>query len=127
MPNRWNHVCVSIEYTEKGAERIIYADGKFNFQFTTAFLEEVKWLKGHNFTFGGRKFKYSGVHLDGMITDVQIFSRNISPEEMIGYTTCEKVGLYITGKTQCAGVCSRTLLVTLPPGPWTVSGSMKEE
>ena len=93
MPNRWNHVCVSIDYTDKGAERIIYADGKFNFQFTTAFLEEVKWLKGHNFTFGGRKFKYSGVHLHGMITDVQIFSRKISPEEMIGYTTCEKVAL----------------------------------
>jgi hypothetical protein len=93
MPNRWNHVCVSIEYTDKGAERIIYANGKFNFQFTTAFLEEVKWLKGHNFTFGGRKFKYSGVHLNGMITDIQIFSRKISPEEMIGYTTCEKVEL----------------------------------
>merc|ERR1711892_357127 len=88
IPARWNHVCVSVTYTGEGAERVIYADGKFNFRFTTAFLDEIKWLKGHNFTFGGRKFTYSGVHLNGMITDVQIFSRKLSADEMIGYTTC---------------------------------------
>ena len=91
MPIRWNHVCASVAYTREGAERIIYADGKLNFQFTTAYLEEIKWLKGHNFTFGGRFFQYSGVHLNGLVTDVQIFSRKLSAEEMIGYTTCTKV------------------------------------
>ena len=91
MPHRWSHVCTSVAYTKDGAERLIYADGKFNFQFTTAYLEETKWLKGHNFTFGGRKFQYAGVHLAGQVTDVQIFSRTLSSEEMIGYTACTEV------------------------------------
>ena len=60
IPYKWNHVCISVKYSQLGAERVIYADGKMIFQFTSAYLEEVKWPKGHNFTFGSRKFEYVG-------------------------------------------------------------------
>ena len=88
----WNHVCTSVRYTEEGAERNIFADGEFNFNFTSAFLPESVWPAGHNFTFGGRELKYSGVHLIGFMTDVQIFSRSLSSDEMIGFTSSKQVG-----------------------------------
>ena len=92
MPSRWNHVCGAIEYKkDNNAKRTIYADGKENFVFTSKYLDEVKWKLGHNFTFGGRKFVQSGFHLKGLITDVQIFSRKLSADEMIAYTNCTKV------------------------------------
>ena len=94
IPYKWNHVCISVEYTQEGAERVIYADGKLIFQFTSKYLEKVKWSKGHNFTLGGRESKYVGVHLNGMITDVQIFSRKITADEAGAYTACEKVKLF---------------------------------
>ena len=94
LPFKWNHVCISVKYTQEGAERLIYADGSLIFQFTSEYLEEVKWPKGHNFTLGGRELKFVNVHLNGMITDVQIFSRKISAEEAVAYTACTKVMLF---------------------------------
>ena len=91
LPFKWNHVCISVKYTQEGAERLIYANGRLIFQFTSDYLKEVKWPNGHNFTLGGREIEYAGDHLNGMITDVQIFSRKITAEEAVEYTTCKKV------------------------------------
>ena len=90
LPNRWNHVCASVDYMEEEAERTIYANGKFNFQVKTAYLKN-KWKPGFNLTFGGREIRLSGFHLKGSITDVQVFSRKLNEMEMIDYTTCSKV------------------------------------
>ena len=79
-------------YTSAGeAERVIVSDGELNFNFTSAYLPQTEWPQGHNFTFGGREIPYAGVHLNGYITDVQILARVMAPEEMKGYTLCEKV------------------------------------
>ena len=91
VPFRWYHLCALISYTSKGAERIFYVDGKLNYQTVTKYLPETKWPKGHNFTIGGREIPYSGVHFNGYVTDVQVFSRRLTEEEAIGYTTCQKV------------------------------------
>ena len=80
-----------MKYSQLWAERVIYADGKILFKFTSAYLEEVKWPKGHNFTFGSRKFEYIGDPLNGMITDVQIFARSITAREALGFTSCQEV------------------------------------
>ena len=90
-PFRWNHICVSVHYTDSQAHRLIIVDGKLNFNFTTSFVPESKWPLGHNFTFGGREFEYGGYDIDGYITDVQIFSRTLPKEDMIAYTKCQKV------------------------------------
>ena len=79
-------------YTSEGeAERVIVSDGELNFNFTSAYLPSTEWPRGHNFTFGGREIPYAGVHLNGYITDVQVLARVMTPEEMKGFTLCEKV------------------------------------
>ena len=94
-PYRWNHVCSAVKYTslgmEKRAERLIYVDGELNFNFTSAFLPETLWPLGNNFTFGGREFKHKSYHLDGWITDVQVYSKPLGSEEMIKFTLCHQV------------------------------------
>lgn len=62
-----------------------------NFNFTSSFLASTVWPVGHNFTFGGREIKYAGVHLNGYLTDIQIFSQALTKEEMSDYTLCTKV------------------------------------
>ena len=69
---------------------------------------QVGWNVGHNLTIGGRELEYSATHLKGIVTDVQVsellknylglrqlaqaFSRVISMEEAVGYTTCSEAG-----------------------------------
>ena len=70
---------------------------------------QVGWNVGHNLTIGGRELEYSGTHLKGIVTDVQVsellkknylglreraqaFSRVISTEEAVAYTTCSEAG-----------------------------------
>ena len=91
VPFRWYHLCALISYTDEGAEREFYVDGKLNFQATTKYLPDTKWPKGHNLTIGGREISYSGVHFHGLVTDVQLFSRKLSKEEAVAYTTCSRV------------------------------------
>ena len=89
---RWSHVCVSVRISEEGgAEREFSLDGKHHTNFSSDTFSTSLWPRGHNFTFGGREIYYYGPHLHGFIADVQIFSRQLSKEEMIGYTTCEQV------------------------------------
>ena len=94
-PYRWNHVCSAVKYTslgmEKRAERLIYVDGELNFNFTSAFLPETLWPWGNNFTFGGRELKHKLYHLDGWVTDVQVYSKPLGSEEMIKFTLCHQV------------------------------------
>ena len=70
---------------------MFYVDGQLNFQTTTKYLPGTKWPKGHNLTIGGREIAYSGVHFNGLVTDVQVFSRKLSVAEAVDYTTCKKV------------------------------------
>ena len=35
--------------------------------------------------------QYGGYELDGYMTDIQVFSKVLTAEEMKGYTSCEKV------------------------------------
>ena len=107
-PHRWSHVCLGVRYTAAGtAERTIFADGEHNFNFTSAFLPASSWPRSRSFTFGGREVetrytmhdhyppacqvRYSGVHLHGYMTDIQIFSRALTTDEMVGYTSCQQV------------------------------------
>ena len=92
MPFRWYHLCALISYTDEGAERELYLDGKKNYETTTGYLANSKWLKGHNLTIGAREFPFSaGVNFNGQVTDVQLFSRKLSRAEAVDYTTCSKV------------------------------------
>ena len=91
IPFRWYHLCALFAYTEKGAERVFYIDGELNFQTTTKYLPETLWPAGHNLTIGGREIAYSGVHFNGLVTDVQVFSRKLSVLEAMSYTTCKGV------------------------------------
>ena len=92
VPFRWYHLCALVSYTEKGAEREFYIDGELNHQTITKYLPESSWPKGHNLTIGGREIPFSaGVHFNGLVTDVQLFSRKLSTDEAIDYTTCAKV------------------------------------
>ena len=34
---------------------------------------QVGWNVGHNLTIGGRELAYSGTHLKGIVTDVQVW------------------------------------------------------
>ena len=88
---RWSHVCVSVRIAEDRAEREFSVDGEHHANFTSDTFSTSLWPKGHNFTFGGREIYYYGPHLHGFIADVQIFSRQLPKEEMIGYTTCGQV------------------------------------
>ena len=70
--------------------------------------DQVGWNVGHNLSIGGRELEYSGTHLKGIVTDVQVtkltikclgwrkiaqaFSRVISMEEAVAYTTCSEAG-----------------------------------
>ena len=58
LTHRWYHMCVTADFTEKGAIRQFYLDGELNFEIVTEFLSDVKWPKGHNLTIGGREFEY---------------------------------------------------------------------
>ena len=93
--HRWNHVCVSVNYTDLGAERTIFVDGKLHFKTTTAFLQSTIWPQGRTFAFGGSEpnMRYDGFALDGYMADIQVFSKVLSEEDMIGYTLCQKVNL----------------------------------
>ena len=42
-PFSWNHVCVSVEYSDDGAHRTIYVDGKLHFNLTSKYFEDSKW------------------------------------------------------------------------------------
>ena len=90
---RWTHVCVSVKIVDDKAERVFTVDGEHHVNFTSDIFTSSVWPRDHNFTFGGREIYYYGPHLNGHVADVQIFSRSLSKEEMIGYTTCENVGV----------------------------------
>ena len=80
------------------------------FELYNVMREQVGWNVGHNLSIGGRELEYSGTHLKGIVTDVQVskltilksylgqrelvqaFSRVISAEEAVAYTTCSKAG-----------------------------------
>ena len=73
--------------SEKKIPRKIYINGELNYEFTTEYIPEVGairmrrflrnqvgWNVGHNLTIGGRELEYSGTHLKGIVTDVQVLS-----------------------------------------------------
>ena len=93
VPYQWNHVCTSVQYTQEGAKRSIYSDGGISFNHTSDFLKSSRWQKGRNFTFGGEETYYYGSPLEGYLTDIQIFSRALTKDEMTHYTTCEQVNI----------------------------------
>lgn len=86
-----------MKYKNSGAHRTVYVNGELNFNYTTAFLPSTIWPIGRTFTFGGREqnMQYTGYPLNGYMTDVQIFSKGLTREEMISYTTCQKVSFYL--------------------------------
>ena len=70
--------------------RKIYINGELQFEVTTRYLPEVGalrfkiwrflrnqvgWNVGHNLSIGGREQEYSGTHLKGIVTDVQVSSK----------------------------------------------------
>ena len=97
---KWNHVCVSVEYTDEGAERTIVPNDGDSFNFTSEYLQGSKWPRDRNFTFGGEETYYYGAPLEGYMTDIQIFSRILSHEEMEEYTLCNLVTLEIMNHIQ---------------------------
>ena len=88
---KWNHVCSSVVYNEERADRYIVANGEYNFNISSDYFRSSSWPEGHNFTIGGREIFYYGEHLNGFITDVQIFSRSLTNKEMIDFTSCQNV------------------------------------
>ena len=91
-PLHWNHVCASVLYENEKATGRIFVNGKLNFNSSTKFLTDTIWPEDRLFTFGGRQsgdYKYA--NLNGLITDVQIFSRLLTDTEMQDYTMCLKV------------------------------------
>ena len=90
-PYRWNHVCASVKYQNGKALRIIYVDGKFHHNYTSTYLKASSWPIERSMTFGGREIEYPDKHLSGYITDIQVFSKVLTPEEMISYTSCKMV------------------------------------
>ena len=91
LVHRWYHMCVTADFTEKGAIRQFYLDGELNFEIVTDFLLDVKWPKGHNLTIGGREFEYYGAHFNGLVTDVQMYSRILTKGDIEDYSKCKKV------------------------------------
>ena len=96
-PYRWNHVCASVKYKNGKAFRTIYVDGKLHYNNTSSYLKESSWPTERSLTFGGREIKYPDKHLNGYITDIQVFSRVLTPDEMITYTSCKMVNHHYTG------------------------------
>ena len=67
------------------ASRVFYVNGEVNFKGETKYIPESIWPKGHNLTIGGREFKYAGVHLNGKVTDVQIWDRVLKEKDALAF------------------------------------------
>ena len=94
--HRWNHICASVKYMNGEAHRTIYVDGKLHFNHTTSFLPSTNWPNTRSFTFGAREYPLDGFPLNGLMTDVQIFTEELSTKDMMDYTTCQKVRYYFS-------------------------------
>ena len=70
---------------------MIYVNGELHFNHTTAFIPSTIWPSSRSFTFGGREFPLDGFPLDGFMTDIQIFTEEITTKDMMDYTSCQKV------------------------------------
>ena len=92
---RWSHVCTTVRITSEGAHREVVADGDIHYNFTTDYFESAEWPLGHNFSFGGREIYYYGEHVNGYLTDIQIFSRVLTYPEMVAFTSCSKVTMNV--------------------------------
>ena len=73
---------------------MIYVNGELHFNHTTAFIPSTIWPSSRSFTFGGREFPLDGFPLDGLMTDIQIFTEEITTKDMMDYTSCQKVGFF---------------------------------
>ena len=85
--------------------RLIYLNGKLNFNVSTRFITEVRyehlhnsvfqvnWTPRNNLTIGGSETPLYKHNLKGQITDVQVWGRTLKEEEMIDYTACTGKGL----------------------------------
>ena len=78
------------------AHRTIYVDGKLHFNHTTSFLPSTIWPNTRSFTFGAREYPLDGFPFNGLMTDVQIFTEELSTKDMMDYTTCQKVRYYFS-------------------------------
>ena len=70
------------------------ADGETLYNHATDYIANVTWPLGHNFTFGGRELHYTGEALNGYMTDVQIFNRSLTNQEMFDFTSCQGVRIF---------------------------------
>ena len=83
-----------MSYTDTGVGQEIYIDGDLKYNNTrSGYLPEILWSRGQNLSIGGREIPIPsrGVNFNGHVTDVQVFSRKLSREEVNDYTTCSKV------------------------------------
>ena len=46
--------------------------------------DQVGWNVGHNLSIGGRELEYSGTHLKGIVTDVQVTKLTINKSFLVG-------------------------------------------
>ena len=93
---KWEHFCVSMEESGENAFRNFTLNGKSYLKSSSAgIFHDTLWTRGYNMTFGGRDggLWKEDLPLKGYITDVQVFSRTLSKEEMADYTLCNKVVL----------------------------------
>ena len=44
---------------------------------------QVGWNVGHNLSIGGRELSYSGTHLKGIVTDVQVSKLSVSKSRFV--------------------------------------------
>ena len=90
---KWEHICVSMEVNDELALRNFTLDGKSYLNSSSSgIFHDTLWTNGYNMTFGGREgVRSEDSAFDGYITDVQVFSRTLSKEEMANYTLCNQV------------------------------------
>ena len=91
---KWEHICVSMEVNDELALRNFTLDGKSYLNSSSSgIFHDTLWTYGYNMTFGGREGGVwpEDLPFNGYITDVQVFSRTLSKEEMEDYTLCNQV------------------------------------
>ena len=90
VPLRWYNLCVTFSFEEgKGTFFQYYLNGELNFEERSERIGDSVWVPGTNLSIGYREFQFTGVPFQGMVTDVQLFSKFLSFEEATGYTSCK--------------------------------------
>ena len=89
VPLRWYNLCVTFSFDESGTFFQYYLNGELNHEDRSYRVGDGYWAPGTNLSIGHREFEFTGVPFNGMVTDVQLFSKVLSAEEATGYTSCK--------------------------------------